>query len=118
MIFTEGVSAFFPSTSLRDYCSTYKASDSPPWQRRGGRDIKKNAAKPPLKERPGWFVQQPIIWWLEPTTPSAPAKVASRHFITGRSHPSFAKEGSCSPDTLANNPFSPRLHIRPREYGQ
>jgi hypothetical protein len=34
-----------------------KRGDSPPWPRRGGRDIKKNAAKPPLKERTGWLVQ-------------------------------------------------------------
>jgi len=26
---------------------------SPPWPRRGGRDIKKDAAKPPLVERTG-----------------------------------------------------------------
>jgi len=32
--------------------------------------------------------------WLEPTTPSAPAKEASRHFVDGRSHPSLAKEGN------------------------
>src|SRR2546425_5831799 len=32
--------------------------------------------------------------WLEPTTPSAPAKEAARHFIDGRSHPSLAKERS------------------------
>jgi hypothetical protein len=32
--------------------------------------------------------------WPEPTTPSAPAKEASRLSITGRSHPSFTKEGS------------------------
>src|SRR2546422_9419819 len=29
--------------------------------------------------------------WLEPTTPSAPAKEASRHFLNGRSHPSLSK---------------------------
>src|SRR6184192_1238265 len=32
--------------------------------------------------------------WLEPTTPSAPAKEASRHFLSGRSHPSLSKEGT------------------------
>src|SRR6266581_4195274 len=32
--------------------------------------------------------------WLEPTTPSAPAKEASRHFLNGRSHPSLSKEGT------------------------
>src|SRR6266849_2127400 len=31
--------------------------------------------------------------WLERTTPSAPAKEASRLFLNGRSHPSFAKLG-------------------------
>ena len=31
--------------------------DSPPWPRRGGRDIKKNDAKLPLMERTGWLVQ-------------------------------------------------------------
>src|SRR6266568_5128999 len=30
--------------------------------------------------------------WLEPTTPSTPAKEASRHFLNGRSHPSLSKE--------------------------
>src|SRR5205823_1699217 len=37
------------------------------------------------------------IRWLrdvEPTTPAAPAKEASRHFLNGRSHPSLAKEGN------------------------
>ena len=37
---------------------------SPPWRRRGGRDIKKDAAKPPLVERTGRFVQLPINRWL------------------------------------------------------
>src|SRR5437867_7532245 len=30
---------------------------------------------------------------LEPTTPSAPAKEASLHFLDGRSHPSFPRRG-------------------------
>src|SRR5206468_5095398 len=37
---------------------------SPPWIRRGGRDLKKNIAKHPCWERTGWFVQQPIIGGL------------------------------------------------------
>src|SRR6266699_6157135 len=32
-------------------------------------------------------------WWLERTTPSAPAKEASPLFLNGRSHPSFAQGG-------------------------
>src|SRR5437763_14444229 len=38
-----------------------------------------------------------LFRWLrdvEPTTPAAPAKEASRHFLNGRSHPSLAKEGN------------------------
>src|SRR5438876_10109339 len=41
-------------------------------------------------------------WWLEPTTPSAPAKQASRHFVDGRSHPSLAKEGSLAPPKISS----------------
>ena len=37
---------------------------SAPWIRRGGRDLKKNVAKPPCWERTGWFVQLPIIGGL------------------------------------------------------
>jgi hypothetical protein len=35
----------------------------------------------------GWLVQLPIIRWLERTTPSAPSKEASRHFIDVASTP-------------------------------
>src|SRR5947199_3503379 len=43
--------------------------------------------------------------WLEPTTPSAPAKEASRHFLNGRSHPSLSKEGtSALPSVVFNAP--------------
>src|SRR6266567_5587288 len=45
--------------------------------------------------------------WLEPTTPSAPAKEASRHFLNGRSHPSLSKEGtSAFPSVVFNAPVS------------
>jgi hypothetical protein len=77
-----------------DLRGTVRKGHSPPWPRRGGRDINKNIAKPPLRERTGWFVQQPINRWIQRTTPSAPAKEASRHFYYWRSHPSFAKEGN------------------------
>ena len=43
--------------------------------------------------------------WLEPTTPSAPAKEAPRHFLNGRSHPSLSKEGtSAFPSVVFNAP--------------
>src|SRR6266496_1907321 len=54
---------------------------SPPWLRRGGRDINKNGAKPPLMKRTGWLVQLPIIRWFERTTPSARTKEASRNLL-------------------------------------
>ena len=78
-----------------------QAGHSPPWPRRGGRDIKKDTAKPPLSERTGWFVQRPINRWFDPTTTSPPSREASRHFYYWRSHPSFAKEGS---DPLSDVP--------------
>src|SRR5207249_882683 len=43
--------------------------------------------------------------WLEPTTPSAPAKEASQHFLNGRSHPSLSKEGTAAfPPVVFNAP--------------
>jgi hypothetical protein len=57
------------------------SSHSPPWQRRGGRDSHKNAAKPRLMERRGgWFNYR--LFGGHRTTPSALAKEASRHLIT------------------------------------
>src|SRR5438552_10965596 len=54
---------------------------------------------------------------LEPTTPSVPAKEASRHFLNGRSHPSLSKEGtSAFPSAVFNAPRvqhrKPALFIR------
>jgi len=69
---------------LEEGTANVKASHSPPWLRRGGRDSNKKAAKPPLMERTGWFVQLPIIRWFERTTPSAPTKEASQHLITAQ----------------------------------
>src|SRR6266566_262161 len=41
--------------------------------------------------------------WLEPTTPSVPAKEASRHFLNGRSHPSMSKEGTSAFSSVVFN---------------
>src|SRR2546428_14019311 len=53
--------------------------------------------------------------WLEPTTRSAPAKEASRHFLNGRSHPSLSKEGTSALSSVVfnarvqqNKPFARR----------
>jgi hypothetical protein len=54
----------------------------------------------PLKGAAGVVRSTSDNWWLERTTPSAPAKEALRLFLNGRSHPSFAKEGS-SPSAKA-----------------
>jgi hypothetical protein len=36
-------------------------------------------------------VQQPIMWRLDQTTPSAPSKEASRHLITGAATPPWLR---------------------------
>src|SRR5215471_20640216 len=54
--------------------------------RRGGRGIKKNAAKPPLTAADG-VVDQPLILLLH--HPVCASKDASRHFLYRRSHPSY-----------------------------
>ena len=40
---------------------------------------------------------------VEPTTPSAPSKEASRHFYSCRVHPSLAKEGTVSQTVKVGN---------------
>ena len=74
----------------------YESENSPPRQRWGGRAIKKNGPKAPCLARTGWFVQATARTYSEVDEPPRlrPAKVASRHFIDGRCHPSFAKEGN------------------------
>src|SRR5262245_3391480 len=52
-----------------------------------------NGAKPPLMERTGWLVHLPINRWLERTAPSAPAKEASRNFLTGAATPPSPRRG-------------------------
>src|SRR6185369_11466851 len=83
-----------------------KSANSPPWLRRGGRDLKKNIAKHSLWERTGWFVQTTDNRWLEPTTldaaryracasrPSARVNVASRNLLDRAEFPSLSKEGN------------------------
>ena len=52
-------------THLTDHAGDrFRSREFPPWPRRGGRDIKQNAAKPPLLKRTGWFVLLPTIGGL------------------------------------------------------
>ena len=67
-------------------------ANSPPWQRRGGRAINKMIRS--FEAREGVVRSSQRLSEVEPTTPPAPAKEAARLFLNGRSHPSFAKEGS------------------------
>src|SRR5678809_1086875 len=58
--------------------------DSSASVRRGGRDIKKITAKPPLTERTGWSIYSNVSecgFGSCLTTPSARQKDASRHFL-------------------------------------
>src|SRR5580765_6578747 len=60
--------------------------------RRGGRDIKKNAAKPPLMERTGWSLTENLSECESETLPVSDhpvcaASVASLHFLTGAATP-------------------------------
>ena len=78
---------------------------SPPWPRRGGRDIKKDAAKPPLVERTGAqrkrdsaqhqarFVQVPINRWLNQPPRLRDAKVASRNLLDRAATPPSLRRG-------------------------
>ena len=73
---------------------------SPPQQRRGGRDIKKDAAKPPLNgaDEVG-LVKKNIL--LANTTSSARAMVASRPFLDRAATPPLLRRGASAPRAFA-----------------
>src|SRR2546427_6079460 len=50
-----------------------------------------------------WFVQLPIIGGLNQLPRLRPLRKASRHFLSGRSHPSLSKEGTSAFDSGALN---------------
>src|SRR6476646_7750684 len=52
-----------------------------------------NIAKPPCWERTGWLVQTTDNRWLEPTTPSARANVASRNLLDRAATPPYPRRG-------------------------
>src|SRR3989441_10829239 len=57
----------------------------------------------PLKAQTGWFGQLPINRWLERTTPSARAKVASRNFLGRAATPPLPRSiQSCPAGQLHN----------------
>ena len=88
-----------------------EARQSPPSRRRGGRDLKK-MLRSILCGADGVVVSSYRLFiangfdnrWLETTTPSAPLRNGA--ISLGRSHPSFAKEGTAfsSSHALGNSP--------------
>src|SRR5438128_7682926 len=97
-----------------------RRSDSPPWPRRGGRDIKKDAAKPPLMERTGRFVQLPIHRSLERTffdaarfrasaaRPSAPGCGGFASYLSPAQPPRLGQGGE-PPTRAILNSFRPSV---------
>ena len=59
--------------------------DIPLLVRRGGRDIKKNAAKPLYLERTGWSITSQV--YVVSDHPVCAVLVASQHFLTGAATP-------------------------------
>jgi len=68
----------------RNYGDIISREGNPLLVRRGGRDIKKNVAKPPLRSGRGGRVRNHFV---DTTTLPAPTSVASRHFLTGAATP-------------------------------
>src|SRR5215470_12903952 len=74
----------FHTITVRKVSLPNVARDTPLLVRRGGRDLKKNVAEPPLKKRTGWSLTQTVS---VSDHPACAASVASRHFITGAATP-------------------------------
>jgi hypothetical protein len=60
----------------------------------GGRADGGRSPREPDRTKPSADAIRSSIPEIERTTPSAPFKVATRHLLNGRSHPSFSKEGN------------------------
>src|SRR5882724_10756479 len=72
-----------------------------------------NIAKPPCWERTGWLVQTTDNRWLEPTTPSARANVASRNLLGRAATPPCPRRGIFAPGNrsrVGQQPLRPWLH--------
>src|SRR5438093_10880430 len=63
----------------------------------------------PLKARTGAFGQLPINRWLERTTPSARAKVASRNFLGRAATPPLPRRGIFPHHIIRERPHNSRV---------
>jgi NADH-quinone oxidoreductase subunit M len=70
---------FLSRTVARQVEQVRGEENSPPWIRRGGRDLKKIVANPACGEPTGWFVQTTDNRWLERPAASERSNVASRN---------------------------------------
>src|SRR5881628_2412930 len=66
---------------VRNVRGTVEEKVFPSLDKEGWTRPQENIAKPPCWERTGWLVQTTDNRWLEPTTPSARADVASRNLL-------------------------------------
>jgi len=82
--------------------SESRKGSSPLLERRGGRDIKKNVAKPPLLERTGWSLTETVSTSDHPVCAAAEA---SRYFLRGAATPPH-EEGTAAPNPAAPNPIT------------
>jgi hypothetical protein len=75
------------------FCASFCAGDSPPQPRsRGGCAINKKPRSLRRRRRRGGAGQPPIICWTN-TTPSAPSKVASQHWLDVAATPPRLRRG-------------------------
>ena len=89
----EGTRGHRPRPGVWTFAVGVGARNSPPWQRRGGRASSKYPRSFAKRGRGGSF-NLPIVGGLNEPPRLRPAKEASQHFLNGRSHPSFSKEGN------------------------
>src|SRR6476646_7662447 len=81
-----------PLLNVRD---TVEEKVFPSLDKEGWPRPQENIAKPPLRERTGWFVQTTDNRRLEPTTPSARANEASRNLLDRAATPPYPRSSLC-----------------------
>src|SRR5437867_12888600 len=77
-----------------------------------------NIATHPCWERTGWFVQTTDNRWLEPTTPSARANVASRNLLDRAATPPYPRRGIAALRTDSRSTHAAELLEPSIEYMQ
>src|SRR5262245_30851767 len=102
------------SAGFRGCCRTLQGGELPSLAKEGWPRHQENGAKPPLKERPGWFVQLPIIGGFnEPPRLRQPRKLRDIFFM-GAATPPLPRRGVPAHCNVRQQPHEEEIALAQR----